>query len=71
MSIMILGEPHEVEAFLRSPDGRATAQAAARSIFEDEDRLAAIEAGLEDVTSQAVEEELARLLAARDRKDPA
>ena len=65
----VVGDPQAVEAYLSTPDGRRVAREVARSIFEDEDRIAAYEFGDDLGLASPVVRELDRLIDRRNRED--
>ena len=68
-AVAVVGHPQAVEAYLSTPDGRRVAREVARSVFEDEDRVAAYELGDDLGLAAAVVRELDRLIDQRNRED--
>ena len=68
-AVAVVGDRQAVEAYLNTPDGRRVAREVARSVFEDEDRVAAYEVGDDLGLALAVVRELDRLIAQRNRED--
>ena len=69
MSTAFIGDRREVEAFLARPEGARYARAIAQAIFSDDERLTAYELCWES-HAPAVEYELDKLIAKRNREDP-
>jgi len=67
----ILGDRATVDRFLSSPKGARFARAAAAAIFADDDQLAAFELGENLSLPAAVEYQLDKLIAQRNREEDA
>ncbi len=69
-AVAIFGDRAAVDAYLSSPDGRETAREMAEAIFRDEAACSEYELGFGRDPHPAVERELQRLIAARNRETP-
>lgn len=67
--MIVTGSRHEVDAFLSTPRGARFAKQIARATFQDESALALFELGDGPPMHAAVEAELDRLIAARNREN--
>lgn len=72
MSVVgVIGDRAAVDKYFGTAEGHRTARAVARAVFHDEGRLSDYEAALTDDLHPAVEQELSRLIRARnEREDP-
>ncbi len=68
-AVAVAGGRAAMDAYLASPEGRETARAMAEAIFRDDAACSTYELGFGPDPHPAVEVELQRLIAARNREE--